>query len=289
MHVAVIGQFDWYGCMGSWVADAWEGNGHEVDRIDRKEDLMAREFWHDEKVDMFDLIIYVDCSEDYSENILDTKTPKVFWSLDAHMPGGAERSVNIATKCDLVFSSNYEAGVKVLEKFGIESYLLPVTFNNKLVKNIGKRRNIDIAMIGHPNSAERIKLWKLLHDNYNAFTGKANTRQEYIEIMNSAKIIINQPTEPWDTILNNRFFEALSYGKVLLQKRLKTKLIEKLGFREGVDFEYWNNFDELKVKIDIHLKDKRNSGINPMVMKYSMLAQCSKMENIILSKFYDRL
>lgn len=284
MKVAVIGQHDWYGTMGTWVADAWEMNGHKVERIDRNDIVLNPE--------SYDFLLYVDCSEDFSDRIPKCdKCIKVAWLLDSHMPEGAERSVNIAKKCDLVFSSNYEHGVKILEKFGIESYLLPITYWLEYVRVV---KDLEVVMIGHRNSSERRKLWDMLNKNFKCFTGKVNTKEEYIDYMNRAIIVINQPTEPWDMILNNRFFEAMGAGAILLQKRLSISLIEKLGFKDGEHFFYWNDLTDLYSKIKKVLDD--DFGFAPMashaeytVRKYSMINQCAKMESIILSKFYDKL
>jgi len=292
MKIAVFGYTGWYGSMAEWIADGFEANGHTVDRIDRKEIVLSPE--------SYDFILFADCSEDYSDRI--PKCPdclKVFWSMDAHMPEGAERSTNIARKCDLVFSSNYEHGVKILEKFGIESFLMPITWNDTILDHSKYRdlRDVDVAMIGNPNSGKRRELWNLLHDNFKCISGRIETSKDYRSAMLNSKFVVNQPTEPWDNILNNRFFEAFGSKSLLFQKELKTDLIEKLGFKDGIHFLYWKDFDDLMDKIpkyfiDGRLTDQARAMINfsnKKVQRYSMSAQCAKMEAIILDKFYDRL
>jgi len=268
--------------MAEWIADGFEANGHTIDRIDRKDIIINPE--------SYDFILFADCSEDFSDRI--PKCPdclKVFWSMDSHMPGGAERSVNIARKCDLTFSSNYEHGVKILEKFGVESLLMPITYNDNLVKAFSNNK-YSVAMIGHPNSEERKELWARLHAKYSdCFTGKAESKGEYINIMNRSLFVVNQPTEPWDMILNNRFFEAMAVGAALFQKRLKTDLIEKLGFVEHEHFIYWNTLDELLDKMGSTVITKQINNAQEKVQQYSMSAQCAKIESVILDKFYDRL
>jgi len=105
---------------------------------------------------------------------------------------------------------------------------------------------------------------------------------------------VNQPTEPWDIITGIRFFEALGFGKLCLQKRIKTDELEKLGFIDGVDFVYWDNFEDLKTKIDYYLKNdherqKISISGNKKVYKMSMTAQAAKQEQIILSELYEKL
>lgn len=289
MNIAIIGYVGWYGSMAEWVARGFKSNGYKVTTYDRKEVDSMR---HDH-----DLYLFVDCSEDYSERIPKLEKPKVFWSMDAHMDGGISRSVNIARKCDLVFSSNYEHGVKLLEKFGIKSFLLPITYDDTLTNNDSFGMDIEVAMIGHANSPERLKLWEILNREFKAFTGKAETVDQYISVMNSAKVIINQPTEPWDIILNNRFFEALGFGKLLFQKRLKTDLIEKMGFNEFEGFVYWDNLTDFEYEvvpmIKKYLADPESfEGIDigkRKVERYSMKEQVNKMMSIILSELYGKI
>jgi len=184
-----------YGSMGQWVADVLRQIGHDVKAIDRNEKIPIERA----------IYFFVDCSEDYSVNMPAIPFPKVFWSMDAHMPGGLERASNIARKCDLVLSSNYEHGVKLLATVGIKSVLMPITYRGDYFGN--EIKTLDVAMVGNPNSQERLKLWSML-GKYNGFAGKIDTLELYSHVMNNAKIVINQPTEPWDNILNNRFFEG---------------------------------------------------------------------------------
>jgi hypothetical protein len=135
-------------------------------------------------------------------------------------------------------------------------------------------------MIGHPNSPERVLLWNMMK-SYKSFCGPTDSVVTYADAMSRAKIVINQPTEPWDNILNNRFFEALAFKSVLLQKRLKTTLIEDLGFGKG-DFLYWDSLDQLIPMIDAILHnykafDKMRRKSNEKVQKYSMEQQLIKI------------
>ena len=205
------------------------------------------------------------------------------------MPGGLERARNIASKCDLVFSSNYEHGLKL---FGdISSYLMPITYREDYFTK--KEKDIDVVMIGNPNSRERVELWNML-GKYNSFAGSTDSLEKYSDVMSRARIVINQPTEPWDIILNNRFFEGIGCGALLLQKRLKTSLIEEMGFRNGTDFIYWDSLVYLPTQIDTILtnfdsyKGIVESG-HQKVKAYEMKIQMRKIEGLILHKFYGRL
>lgn len=300
MKVAVIGFMGWYGSISEWIADGFELNGHEVVKLDRQNISIP----HDVK-----LAIFCDCSEDYSNQIPDDKNlVKIFWAMDSHMPEGLQRSVNMARKCDLTISSNYEYGSWLLSKFGIESFLIPVTYNDKFTKDQTgydlKSREFDVVMIGHPNSQKRLQLWELLKSKYKCFTGRIETLEQYQQVMSHAKIVVNQPTEPWDIIINNRFFEAMGFRSLLIQKRLKTKIIEKMGFFGDIyhekDFIYWKHMnhsrvvEELTSRIDYYLTNLDEAQViadraHEKVKRYSMSEQCLKVESIILSKFFNRL
>jgi hypothetical protein len=281
MKFIVVGYLGQYGSMGQWVVDILRNLGHEVEAVDRNSYIPVQKA----------VYFFVDCSEDYSQFMPEISYPKIFWSMDAHMPGGLERAKNIANKCDLVISSNYEYGVKLLETVGIQSYLVPITYRYDYFIEQPIKKKYDVVMIGNPNSGERVRLWDMLKE-YNSFIGATNDFGVYCNAMVNAKIVINQPTEPWDNILNNRFFEALGCGAVLLQKKLQTSLIEKLGFEEGKDFLYWNTLDELPTMIDTVLANYKEyeplamSG-NDKVQKYEMENQLEKIVSLTLSKFYD--
>jgi hypothetical protein len=281
-EIAIIGYFGWYGSMAEWISDGFDKLGFKVIKYDRKL-LPIIGSQHQ-------LYLFVDCSEDYSSQIPKLDGLKVFWSMDSQMPGGIERSTNIARKCDIVFCSNKEHGVNLLKKFGINSHLLPVTYNDYLIKNSDIRKDLDIVMIGHNNSSQRIKLFNLIKQYYpNSFVGRAEEKNEYMNSMCRAKIIINQPTEPFDNILNNRFFEAMASGALLLQKKLKTTLIDDLGFVEEEHFIYWNNFNELFMLVEYYLRDEKSrleitKKAYRDVQEYSMSNQCRKMIDIINKK-----
>lgn len=275
MKAAIIGSFDNYGHMGNWVADAFEDIGDKVTRIDR---------YDIKDVNEHDFAICVDCSEDFSQHIESINIPTAFWSMDAHMPGGLERSVNIARKCDVVFSSNKEHGVDLLAKFGINSYLMPITYSERLI-SVSKRRlpHFNAVMIGNPNSNERKQLWDLLHNTFkNVVTGPVDCLT-YKDAMSNTLRVVNQPTEPWDNILNNRFFEGLASGGTLYQKRLKTTLIEDLGFIDGEDFIYWNDLEDLKDKLKLNLENSQRESAMKKVSQYSMTEQVSKLKHILLT------
>lgn len=279
MKIAIIGFYGFYGSMAEWVANAFEKNENKVLRIDRKNIYIPKEY---------KIALFVDCSEDYSEGIsIQDNVYKVFWSMDAQMPGGIERSVNIGRKCNLVFSSNNEHGVLLLRKFGVDSILLPVTYSDSLLMlNYIPKKHKDVVMIGNPNSPERVELWKELDVRYDSFTGRCEDVQRYVTMTEDAKIIVNQPTEPFDNILNNRFFEGMAVGALILQKRLRTTLIEDLGFIEDVDFVYWQTFDELFKLTDYYLAHELKryeiafNGYTK-VQKYKMSHQCKLMQSII--------
>lgn len=285
MEIIVVGYLGSYGSMGQWIYDILKQLGYKVTGVDRYGEIPVRKA----------LYFFVDSSEDYSYNIPDIPYPKIFWSMDAHMPGGDIRVKSIVSKCNLVFSSNKEHGVELLKKLGIESTFIPLSYRKDYfrVNKPLKERRYDVVMIGNPNSQQRVDLWNILK-RFNSFCGTVATLSEYSSIMENAKIVINQPTEPWDTILNNRFYEALGCGSLLLQKRLKTKLIEELGFKNGADFIYWNDLSQIEGMVETALEEIdvyqtiANNG-NLKVQKYEMLNQLQSIINVSLDRFKEQL
>lgn len=285
MKFIVVGYLGKYSSMGQWVVDGLKSLRHEVVGIDRYSKIPV------EKAVYF----FVDSSEDYSANIPDIPYPKIFWSMDIHMPGGLDRAKNIASKCDLVISSNYEHGLKLFESIGISSYLVPITYKADYFDLIVplSTRKYDVVMIGHPNSSERVQLWEILK-KYNSFCGTVENLEDYRNAMINAKVVINQPTEPWDIILNNRFFEAMGCGALLLQKKLKTDLIEKLGYKQGEHFMYWNDLNDINPMLDqilVNITDYQSIAdkASYLVVKDEFHNQLRKIESLILTKFYDKV
>jgi hypothetical protein len=329
VNVVLIGYFPssgpyTYGSVAGWAANAWEFNGHNVQRFDRSE--------MNKLPKKADIYFFVDCSEDYSQSMPnDLDGLKVFWAMDVQMPGGAERSVNIARKMDYVFCSNKIHGVDILEKFGIESTWVTYGYDYELQEEVldkkpkgliqggdytrellqkngetwiwsmpelGYRRSFgyDVCMIGNPNSPERVALWKLLKEKYDdrAAVGKVDNREEYVKIKGASRIIINQPTEPFNNIINLRVFNALACGKLLLCKRPQVSEHYMLGMRDGVNLVYWNDFDDLIEKVNYYLEhtdeaDRIAAEGRKLGDKYLMPNQVRIIEQVLLSKFYDRL
>lgn len=296
-----------------WAANGWEYLGHEVLRFDRKE--------MDKLPKKADLYFFVDCSEDYSVTMpSDLDGVKVFWGMDSAMPGGLERTVNIARKVDYTFCTNAEAfGPKFLmEKYGIEAMWVPYGFdhtlrreisggwnamaNHELRSDVGWVENYkyDVAMVGNPNSPEREALWQLLESKYGdrAFTRTVQTREEYVSGKARSRIVINQPTyvngRPVDNIINLRVFNALACGKLLLCQKVSIKEHELLGLKDGVNMVYWDGFDDLIEKIDYYLAHPHEANVIAAAGmrlgdKYLMRNQVRIIEQVLYSKFYERL
>lgn len=265
------------------IANGFTDNGHTVIKTDRNNIVID---------DSADFVFYIDCSQDFSLNMPETDKPTVFWSFDAHMPQGVERSSNIGRKCDLIFATQYEHGVKLLQKFGMEAMLLPFTYDAHVCIPQDKK-TLDVVMIGNNNSPAREALWKELKQ-YNSFVGTTPRVEDYINNMGSAKICVNQPTLPWDIIITNRFYEGMGAGAMVLSMDVKTSIAEKLGFIDGVHYVKWYDFKDLNEKIQYYLKhndlrEKIAQAGHELCKQYDMRAQCHVIETIVLNKFYERI
>lgn len=280
-----------YGSVSVWCANGWRENGHEVEMFDRSEmDRLPKKC---------DLYFFVDVSEDYSKSMPDDLDGvKIFWAMDTAMPGGLERTVNISKKMDYVFTTNYETyGPKALEKFGIEAMWVPYGYDRKLRQEVmhdSRMLDTDVFMCGNPNSPERVELWKLLNERYSAITGTIDNKTDYVQSKGRSKIVINQPTAGHNTIINLRVWNATACGKLLLCKRTVIKEMELLGFKDGVNVVYWDEFKDLFEKIDYYLEhdDERRKIASEGAKigdKHLMVDQVRVIEQILYNKFYDRL
>lgn len=283
-----------YGSISVWVYNSWKRLGHDVKMYDRQDMAGLPK--------KCDLYFFCDVSEDYSKTMPeDLDGIKVFYAMDSAMGGGLERTVNIARKVDYVFCTNAETfGPKYLkEKFGIEAMWVPYGYDKDLMDEvfeaeITRTESLDVFMCGNPNSPERVELWKLLDENFEAVTGTINSREEYVQAKGKCKIVVNQPTAGYNNIINLRVWNATACGKLLLCKRTSIREMDLLGFKDGVNVVYWDEFDDLIEKIKYYLEHE-NERINianegrKIGVRYLMDNGVRTMEQIIYSRYYDKL
>lgn len=247
------------------------------------------DFYHwqyqNEIPDGYDFYLCVDSSESYE--IQPRLRPLIVYNGDTHMPQGLDRDYVRSKNADLVFNGNLENGVNLIRLVGLKSIWLPLGFDSRF--DFGdeeiENKDIDIAMVGHPNSQQRVDLWSFLSQYYpNSMIGDIDAREAY----RRAKIVVNQPTEPWNNIYNNRLLEGMAAGCVVLQKELSIKSHELL-FKPDQDFIYWHDFDDLKIKIDTILRsygDYRSRALEVrknIIKSYSYRNLCQIIKNYFLN------
>jgi glycosyltransferase involved in cell wall biosynthesis len=222
---------------GFHFAYGFEGLGDTVDIFSWKEQETIKK--------RYDLYLCVDSSESYE--IRKDLRPLAVYNGDTHMPGGMERDFQRSRNADLVFNGNYEHGVELMKLMGINSIWLPLGFDKRFDFKDEELENkdVDVAMVGHPNSPQRVELWEFLQQNYNCLVGDIDAPSAY----KRAKIVVNQPTEPWNNIYNNRLLEGLASGCFVLQKELSITSYEKL-FPKGEGWALWHDLTDLKIQID---------------------------------------
>jgi len=191
----------------------------------------------------------VDSSEEYG--IREDLKPLIVYNGDTHMPGGLQRDMLRCRNADLIFNGNYENGVELMRLMGFKSIWLPLGYDRRFdfTEDDIKDKPIDVAMVGHPNSPERVALWEMLKKNYNCEVGDLNPA----EIYKKSKIVVNQPTEPWDNIYNNRLLEGMVSGCIVLQKNLTITSYKRVIDTKLLTF--WSDFSELRDKIDLILSN----------------------------------
>lgn len=285
-----------YGSVSTWAYNAWKALGHDAEMFDRSEmqNLPKKA----------DLYFFVDVSEDYSVSMpQDLEGLKVFWAMDTAMPGGMERSVNIGRRVDYVFCTNAEVnGPEAFAKRGIEAMWVPYGYDDGLAGEILMHPNshhdslFDVCMIGNPNSSARLELWKLLKEKYGdrAFVGTVQDRKEYVSVKAASMMMIAQPTEPFNHIINLRIWNALCNRKFLLCKRPAIDEHQLLGLIDGENIVYWDDFEDLIKKIDYYLVNeaKREYIVDKgweIGRKHFMTHSIRIIEQILYSKFYKEL
>lgn len=214
-------------------------------------------FSEQEKIDLdlYDFFMSVDSSQSY--DIRDDIHPLVVYNGDTHMPGGIERDLRRCEHADIVFNGNVEHGRNLLHKNGIKAYWLPLGYDRRFEgynPDISIEKDIDVSMVGHENSKERAILWNMLKSmDITCMVGDLSP-DKYVEANTRARIVVNQPTEPWDNIYNNRMLEGMACCCMVLQKKIRTNA-HRVLFREGVDFVVWDDFVDLEEKITYYLEN----------------------------------
>jgi hypothetical protein len=231
----------------------------------------------------YDFYFSVDSSEEYG--IQERLRPLIVYNGDTHMPGGLQRDMTRCRNADLIFNGNYENGVELMRLMGFKSIWLPLGYDRRFdFKDEDlKDKPLDVAMIGHANSGERVALWEMLKKNYNCEVGDLDPA----EIYKKSKIVVNQPTEPWNNIYNNRLIEGMISGCVVLQKNLTITSYKRVIDTNLITF--WNDFSDLKWEIDRILNSWEIEGLKGYLARtsvkenYSYRNLCTIIKNYYLN------
>jgi spore maturation protein CgeB len=110
----------------------------------------------------------------------------------------------------------------------------------------------DIAFIGKMGKGKRRKFLLRLKKEYpNSFIGEADCKQ-IGEIYSQSKIVFNYSIK---NDINMRIFEGLISGSMVITNRIKNNGFKEL-FEEGKDIIVFDNWEDLKRKIDYYLKNE---------------------------------
>lgn len=214
---------------GDLIAQAFEQLGHEVDRYGF---IYETEEWFTTVItqngcsdDVFskkyDLHIYMECNDpasQYPELKYINAKHRIYWEFDtSYHP---EWSLNLIKYFD--FDHLFLANPLYVDLLNIRhdgkefATYLPYACSNEHVRFLDYPKTLDVALVGSKRP-DRVELIKLLCDaGIDAKLISNVFKENYIDALASAKIIVNQNPLEGRGLLNMRSFEAPAAGSYLL-------------------------------------------------------------------------
>lgn len=171
------------------------------------------------------------------------KSYKIIWSIDSHCRGNdyyISRYKN--NKCQLILQATKE--------FIKNSYEIwfPNCFDNTLIKPMDALKRCDVGFCG--NIVNRKNYLDFLKSNFNFIADIFVIGEDMVKAINSYKVHFNKNMS---NDVNYRNFETMGCKIPLITNY--NDAYDELGFKDSENCMIYNNYNELKDKIDILLKN----------------------------------
>lgn len=299
MKIAYIGEFERiYDEEG--IARSFEKLGHTVYRYpERGFNLTQSKALLDQKPDILlfaKLKISLNLRAEVIKSAKKEGIKTACWVPDLYW--GLHREYKIITK-DPIFSADYvftpDGGNEdKWAKFGINHKLLRQGIYDECCFLGGGGFDEDIVFVGsqNPEFPYRTRLMQFLERTYGSrfrWIGKKNSDEMRNETLNDlytgSKIIIGDSVYS-PSYWSNRIYETIGRGGFIIHPMIEDLDKEYEPYKEFIPYSY-NNFNELKEKIDFFLEDKgardriRMAGFERTKKDHTLLNRCKEFINYV--------
>ncbi len=219
------------------------------------------------------------------EHLKSIACPKAFYVQDPHM--GIKRYLDLAhvQDYDYVFVRQKDY-IPALEEGGCQRvFWIPETFDPDTILGPSGAREITVTFIGnrYPGTA-REKMLVMLEKEFHAINSLVYLK-EMASILRQSKIVFNV-SRAGD--LNNRVFDAMGAGALLVTERIQNGLFDL--FEDRVHLVSYDGVKELEEMVRYYLKNDEerqkiaNAGQQEVMAKHTNLDRANTILEICLDK-----
>lgn len=171
----------------------------------------------------WDLLLFLECNDgdpQYPELRLVKTKHKACWLFDTSYYADKCQFLQHYFNFDFIFLAN-PINVQDYKVAGYNNvYYLPYACDPDLHGRLNYNKTRDIVLVGSIREDRKQLASSLAKDGINLELIGGVFRQDYIDALASARIVINQNPEQGRGLLNMRFFEAPAAGTVLLTEKI---------------------------------------------------------------------
>lgn len=245
----------------------------DLRRLSSSEQADLKGYFKEVNVDVYDRIIFflrfkkevkqvrfiqripnlVILEHDAYQNYIDGKYQGAYSRHYSHLPWAK------------IINSGYEVSEK-LKAEGFDSVFVPKGYDQAMLKNFEKERDIELAFLGsieHQAYKKRKNLLQALAETENLVVTRTKSGDEYLTMLNRIKIFVGADIGFGEYMIKN--FEAMACGCLLLTWNQGENENAALGFQDMKNVVLFNSLVELREKLSLLRK-------NPELMQAIALA-----------------